>query len=93
MSDFKARNLRAIRSALDDHNADCTTPARAILLNPVDHALLGWEELWGVPLRADPRVAAKRFRIDCSGSAWGIEDELDLHLEAPDTTASHSARH
>jgi hypothetical protein len=51
-------------------------PANAILLNPVDHELMGWHELWGLPVLPDDRVAAKRVRIDCDGSAHGIEEEL-----------------
>jgi hypothetical protein len=51
-------------------------PARAILLNPGNHELFGWDELWGVPVLPDDRVAPQRFRIDCDGSAFGIEDEV-----------------
>lgn len=76
MTRFEAANLAAIRGALDKHNTDCPVPARAILLNPIDHGLLGWFELWGLPVVADDRVPTKRVRIDCDGSAWGIEAEL-----------------
>jgi len=69
-------NLVAIRSALDHHNGDCLIAARAILLNPIDHALLGWDALWGLPVLADEAVRVKRVRIVCDGSAWGIEGEL-----------------
>jgi hypothetical protein len=60
-------------------------PAKAILLNPGNHEMFGWDELWGVPVIADERVAPKRFRIDCSGSAFGIEDEVAdaIGTEAP----------
>ena len=51
-------------------------PAKAILLNPVDHELMGWDELWGLPVLPDDRVPTKRVRIDCDGSAHGIEDEV-----------------
>ena len=49
---------------------------RAILLNPGNHELFGWDELWGIPVLPDERVAPKRFRIDCDGSAFGIEEEV-----------------
>ena len=49
---------------------------RAILLNPGNYELFGWEELWGVPVLPDDRIAPKRFRIDCDGSAFGIEEEV-----------------
>ena len=48
----------------------------AILLNPVDHQLIGWDELWGLPVISDDRVPTKRVRIQCDGSAFGIEDEV-----------------
>jgi hypothetical protein len=76
MSEFESKNLAAIRAALDHHNKECPVPANAIRLNPVDHALMGWDELWGLPVLADERVPTKRVRIDCDGSAWGIEDEV-----------------
>ena len=59
--------------ATDD---SCPVPANAILLNPVDHGLIGWDELWGLPVLADDRVPTKRVRIQCDGSAFGIEDEV-----------------
>ena len=76
VSQFEAKNLAAIKAALDQHNADCPVPANSILLNPVDHDLLGWDELWGLPVLADERVPTKRVRIDCDGSAFGFEDEV-----------------
>jgi hypothetical protein len=76
MSEFESKNLRAIKAALDHHNSECPVPANAILLNPVDHALMGWDELWGLPVLADERVPTKRVRIQCDGSAFGIEDEV-----------------
>lgn len=76
MSQFAAKNLGAIKAALDQHNASCPVPANAILLNPVDHSLIDFEELWGLPVLADDRVPTKRVRIRCDGSAFGIEDEV-----------------
>ena len=76
MSRFESKNLAAIRAALDQHNGSCPVPANAILLNPVDRELIGWDELWGLPVLADERVPTKRVRIQCDGSAFGLEDEL-----------------
>jgi hypothetical protein len=85
VSGFESKNLAAIRAALDQHNATCPVAANAILLNPVDHALIGWDELWGLPVLADERVPTKRVRIQCDGSAFGIEDEVTdaVAREAP----------
>ena len=77
MSRFESKNLAAIRAALDQHNGSCPVPANAILLNPVDRDLIGWDELWGLPVLADERVPTKRVRIQCDGSAFGLEDELE----------------
>ncbi len=77
MSGFESKNLAAIRAALDHHNESCPVPANAILLNPVDKELIGWDELWGLPVLPDDRVPTKRVRIQCDGSAFGIEDEVE----------------
>ncbi len=77
MSKFESKNLGAIRAALDQHNDSCPVAANAILLNPVDHDLIGWDELWGLPVLPDDRVPPKRVRIQCDGSAYGIEDEVE----------------
>jgi hypothetical protein len=85
VSQFAAKNLGAIKAAVDQHNATCPVPANAILLNPVDHALIDFDELWGLPVLADERVPTKRVRIQCDGSAFGIEDEVAdaIAREAP----------
>ena len=85
MASLEAEMLAFIRRGLDHHNSSCPMPARAILLNPGNHELFGWDELWGVPVIADERVAPKRFRIDCDGSAFGIEEEISeaIATEAP----------
>ena len=76
MSSFEAKNLAAISAAVQHHNDTCPVPANAILLNPVDHELLGWDELHGLPILADEHVPTKRVRIDCDGSAHGIEEQV-----------------
>lgn len=68
--------LAFIRAGVEHHNGTCPMPPKAILLNPGNHELFGWDELWGIPVLADDRVAPKRFRIDCDGSAFGIEEEV-----------------
>ncbi len=68
--------LAFIRAGLDHHAATCPLTPRAILLNAANHELFGWDELWGIPVLPDERVAPKRFRIDCDGSAFGLEEEV-----------------
>ena len=76
--------LAFIRRGLDHHASTCPLAPRAILLNPGNFELFGWDELWGVPVLPDDRVAPKRFRIDCDGSAFGIEAEISEVIAAPE---------
>src|SRR3982074_1057912 len=85
MASLEAEMLAFIRRGLDHHNSSCPMPARAILLNPGNCELFGWDELWGVPVLADERVAPKRFRIDCDGSALAPQGE---NPEAPGPRAT-----
>jgi hypothetical protein len=68
--------LAFIRAGLDHHASTCPLTPRAVLLNPANHELFGWDELWGIPVLPDDRVAPKRFRVDCDGSAFGLEQEV-----------------
>jgi hypothetical protein len=76
MPSLEAEMLEYIRKGLDHHAQSCPLAPRAILLNPGNFELFGWDELWGVPVLPDDRVAPKRFRIDCGGSAFDIEAEI-----------------
>lgn len=80
---FEIRNLIAIRVGIDRHNSMCPIPAEAILMNPIDCRLMDHVRLWGVPVLPDPSVPTKRFRIQCTGSAESIEDELEVYLGGP----------
>lgn len=82
MASLEAEMLAFIRAGIDHHNQTCPMTPRAILLNPANHELFGWDELWGIPVLPDERVAPKRFRIDCDGSAFGIEDEVQEAIGA-----------
>ena len=86
MSEFLAKNLPVIRSALDQHNDECPVPARAILLNAADHEKLALAipQLWGLAVRPDNRVRLGYFRIECEGSAWRVEDELLAYAQVPE---------
>jgi hypothetical protein len=82
MASLEAEMLAHVRRGLDHHAKTCPLAPRAILLNPGNFELFGWEELWGVPVLPDDRVAPKRFRIDCDGSAFGIEEEVAQEIRA-----------
>lgn len=79
--DFLEKNVRKIQEGVQHHNRTCGVPARAILLHPEEHAKLGVDELWGLTVCADERVRLGHFRVDCEGSAWLAEEELELITE------------
>jgi hypothetical protein len=85
---LQAEMLAHIRAGLEHHNATCPMPARAILLNSGNFELFGWDELFGLPVEPRDEIPPKRFRIDCPGSAYGIEDEIADYVgeEVPATT-------
>lgn len=76
MSEFELKNLIAMRIGLDRHNRNCPEPVEAFLVNPIDHGLLGYDSLWGIPVLPDESIRTKRFQIKCCGSAENIEEEL-----------------
>jgi hypothetical protein len=80
MASLEAEMLAHVKRGLDHHASTCPLAPRAILLNPGNHELFGWDELWGIPVLPDDRVAPKRFRIDCDGSAFGIEEEIEQEI-------------
>ncbi len=72
----EAKNLEAIAKAIDQHNSNCPFPAAEVRMNPYEVERLGWEEIRGLPVVADPAVGTGRFRIVCSreGEGEGIEE-------------------
>ena len=85
---LEAEMLAHIKAGVDHHNATCPMPARAILLNSGNYELFGWDEVCGLPVEPRDEIQPKRFRIDCPGSAYGIEEEVaeavGEPLEAPE---------
>ncbi len=81
--DLEQEMLARIKIAVEHHNATCPMPARAILLNAGNYELFGRGELYGLPVEPRDDIPPKRFRIDCPGSAYGIEDEVEEMLGEP----------
>jgi hypothetical protein len=71
----EAKNLEAISKAIDKHNAECPFPASEVRMNPFEVERLGWDQIRGLPLIADPAISTGRFRIVCSQDGEGSEIE------------------
>lgn len=69
--------LISVRKALDTHNARCPLPARSILINP--SVMFPWDEVWSVPVERHAEVPQGRVRINCDGSTWKVEEELEYY--------------
>ena len=83
MSSAQARNLEAIARAIDQHNANCPFPASEVRMNPFEVERLGWEEIRGLPIVADPALGTGRFRIVCSQEGDGAELEETEAIAEP----------
>ena len=82
MGDSEAKNLEAISRAIDQHNRNCPFPAAEVRMNPFEVDRLGWEQIRGIPIVADPEIGTGRFRIICSRDleGEGIEEAEALGI-------------
>jgi hypothetical protein len=89
----EAKNLEAISRAIDQHNSSCPYPAAEVRLNPFEAERLGWEEIRGIPIVADPELGTGRFRIVCSREGEGTEiEELEVVGEPIEVDAPEPVR-
>jgi hypothetical protein len=91
VTDAEAKNLEAISKAIDQHNANCPFPAAEVRMNPFEVERLGWEEIRGLPVVADPAIGTGRFRIVCSRDTDGEELEETEAIGTPITTPARSS--
>jgi hypothetical protein len=75
VSSAESKNLEAISKAIDQHNSNCPFPAAEVRMNPYEAERLGWDEIRGLPVIADPELGTGRFRIVCSREGEGAELE------------------
>jgi hypothetical protein len=74
--------LEHIQAAWEQHAAECDRPPKAILFNPGNHGLVGWDEVFGLPVLPDERVEPKRFLLVCGVGHGGYCAEGDVWWDA-----------
>jgi hypothetical protein len=72
---LETKMLMNIRAALESHAKECPREPKAILLNPGNHALLGWDEVLGLPVLPDERAEPMRARLVCGTGRAGYCEE------------------
>lgn len=83
MSSSEAKNLEAICRALDHHDRTCPFPALEIRMNPFEVKRLGWEEIRGIPIVADPGMGTGCFRIICDANQQDEHDVASKMVSTP----------
>ncbi|MCD6727948.1 MAG: hypothetical protein LT070_12025 [Solirubrobacteraceae bacterium] len=73
---------RSVKDGLSNHADTCPLPAQAVLVHPDTKAEFGWDYLCGLPVDEDARVPLGRFRVQCEGSAHGLEEQFAPLLAA-----------
>ncbi len=63
--------IENIRVAFDAHAAECDRDPKAILMHPGNYELVGWDEVFGLPVLPDERVKPKRFLLVCGTGHGG----------------------
>jgi hypothetical protein len=76
--EFEIEMLATIRAELDRHGDECSRKPKAILLNPANHELLGWDEVLGLPILPSDRAEPMRARLVCGTGRAGRCEEGDV---------------
>jgi hypothetical protein len=88
--------LDRIRAVHEAHAAECEQAPKAILFNPGNHGLVGWDEVLGLPVLPDQRVEPMRFRLLCGSGRGGYcaegsviwDDEGRPYVREPEPEAA-----
>lgn len=70
-NEFESEMLMKVRAVLESHAKECPREPKAILLNPGNHALLGWDEMLGLPVLPDERAEPMKARLVCGTGRAG----------------------
>ena len=92
----EGKNLEAISKAIDQHNSGCPFPASEVRMSPFEVERLGWDQIRGLPVVADPAIGTGRFRIVCSreGDGAGLEEveAIGTPVEVPEAVPAGPER-
>ena len=88
--------LEHIKAGWEAHTSACDQTPKAVLFNPGNHELNGWDEVLGLPVLPDESVAPKRFKLVCGAGRAGYCDDGDViwdedgqaHVYVPATDAA-----
>lgn len=72
---LETQMLMNVRAALESHAKECPEKPKVILLNPGNHAILGWDEVYGLPVLPDERAEPMRARLVCGTGRAGYCEE------------------
>lgn len=72
----EAKNLKAIVSAIKQHDLGCDSPALEIQMNPFEVDRLGWEDVMGIPITGNDKLGTGMFRIICDGLHEETKEEI-----------------
>lgn len=96
MVSAEGKNLEAISKAIDQHNSGCPFPASEVRMSPFEVERLGWDQIRGLPIVADPAIGTGRFRIVCSreGDGAGLEETeaIGTETETPEAVPAGPER-
>lgn len=73
--ELETQMLMNVRAALESHAKECSQKPKVILLNPGNHAILGWDEVFGLPVLPDKRAEPMRARLVCGTGSAGYCEE------------------
>lgn len=81
MDSSEAKNLEAISKAVDQHEANCPSPAVEIAMNPFEVERLGWDEILGLRVVGDGKLGTGVFHVRCQRDLEGKPHTKETEAE------------
>lgn len=92
MDASEERCIASIKDGLDHHRDTCPMRPRAVYVAREVYERFGWtnQAVCGVPVRPEDDRPVEWFRVDCPGSAHGVEHHAALWLAEEAVRAADS---